>query len=120
MGKVLGFGNDSIVVQNFLSGIPGGRMLNMEGYAEEVVYAGHIIIKKAGEYKPMPVKDGAYYALPEGYSYCGMLQASITKAEPFAAIMTQGQALEGALPYSIEGIKAALKTALPALDFINE
>lgn len=120
MKTTFGFGKESVVISNYVSGIPGGRNLNVEGYEGEVINGGHIIIAKDGDYKPMPVKNGEYDALPEGYAYCGVLVSGVLTSKPFASIMTQGQVLEGAMPYGIDGIKEALKTALPGINFIKE
>lgn len=51
------FGDDSIVIQKYISGIKGGRTLDVTGFSEKVIKAGHIIIRKDsdGTYKPMPV-----------------------------------------------------------------
>lgn len=49
------FGKDSVVVQKFISGIPGGRTLKVEGFPLSVIPAGHVIIEKEGVYSPMPV-----------------------------------------------------------------
>ena len=64
------FGDDSIVIQKYISGIKGGRTLDVTGFSEKVIKAGHIIIRKDsdGTYKPMPVTNDAYAALPEGHS----------------------------------------------------
>ena len=55
------FGDDSIVIQKYISGIKGGRTLDVTGFSEKVIKAGHIIIRKDcdGTYKPMPVNDVA-------------------------------------------------------------
>ena len=61
------FGDDSIVIQKYISGIKGGRTLDVTGFAESVIKAGHVIIVKDGVYAPMPVSGEAYAALPSGY-----------------------------------------------------
>lgn len=48
--------NDSIVIIDNQFSIPGGKSLDVTGYPEDVLNAGHIIIKDAsGNYKPMPL-----------------------------------------------------------------
>lgn len=118
----VGFGNDSVVVRTITSTLEGGRVLNMEGFEGEVVKAGHVIIKNTleGTYKPMPVSGGAYSSLPGGYEYVGILISSITKTDPFAAILNAGQVCEPALPYAMTGIKADFKAAVPTIVFFAE
>ncbi|GIM60084.1 hypothetical protein CAPN008_01340 [Capnocytophaga canis] len=115
-------GMDNIVITNYLDGIRGGRTLNLTGFTEEVVKAGHIIIKEAssGDYKPMPVSGGNYASLPGGHSYAGVLVASITKNKPFAGIMTRGTVNINAVPFGMTSILTAVKTALPLVDFRND
>ena len=53
--------NDSIVIRIVSHTIPGGRALNVVGYPEAVLKAGHVIIKQDsnGDFKPMPVTVSA-------------------------------------------------------------
>ena len=78
-------GNDSIVIVKALGDIPGGRTLNVEGFDGTVVKAGHVVIAKGNDYKPMPVNGEAYGDLPEGYNYVGVVKATITTKDPRAA-----------------------------------
>lgn len=51
-------GNDSIVIRRCLADVPGGRTLDMTGFAPTTIRKGHVIIKAnavGGEWKPMPV-----------------------------------------------------------------
>lgn len=114
------FGNDNIVIQKWISGINGGRTLNVEGFAEKVIKAGHVIIVKDGDYKPMPVKGEAYDALPDGYKYAGVLYRSILTEKPAASIMTWGEVNSVAIPYPMDTIMADFKTACPHIDFIKD
>ncbi|WP_109437824.1 hypothetical protein [Aquimarina sp. AU119] len=112
-------GNDSIVIMRNLGDIPGGRTLDVTGFAPDVISAGHVIIKEtsSGEFKPMPVNGSAYDALPSGHTYEGVLVASIEKSKPFAAIMDRGDVLEPASPYPPT---SAIKTALSLIKFKTE
>ena len=95
------FGDDSIVIQKYISGIKGGRTLDVTGFADPVIKAGHVIIKlKNGNYAPMPL-DGSAYAitLPDGAKYVGVLYRSIPTAKPAASIMTAGEVNSEAMPY---------------------
>ena len=114
------FGDDSIVIQKYISGIKGGRTLDVTGFAENVIKAGHVIIVKDGKYMPMPVSGSAYAALPEGAAYAGILYRSILAAKPAASIMTWGEVNAVAVPYAMDTILAAFKTACPHIDFIKD
>lgn len=117
-----GFGNDPIVIRNYVSGDKGGRVLDVTDFTEEYIRAGHVIIKETATntYKPMPVSDGAYTALPEGHEYVGVAYSTKSVAEPFVAIMYAGTVNDVASPFPVDDIKAALKTALPTLVFNHD
>jgi len=117
-GKEISTGNDSIVIVEYLEGVPGGRTLDVTGFTPEVIPAGHVLIKDAsGIYKPMPVSGAAYGALPEDHTYAGVLVASIPTAKPFAGIMVRGTVNPAASAYTIASILTAVKTALPLIRF---
>lgn len=116
-------GNDSIVMPNYLEGIRGGRTLDVTGFPNEVIHAGHVIIKdSAGAYKPMPLNEAGteYAALPDGASYAGFLVASISTDRPFAGIMVRGTINPKATPFKMDSILAAIKTALPLIDYMED
>ncbi len=50
-------GNDSIVIVDNFQSIRGGRSLDVSDFNEDVIRAGHIIIKdtNSGDFKPMPI-----------------------------------------------------------------
>ena len=59
-------GMDSIVIRNYLGGIMNGRTLDMTGFKQSVIKAGHIVIRDTENdtYKPMPVNSaGTAYDL---------------------------------------------------------
>lgn len=124
------FGDDAIVIQKYISGIKGGRTLNMSDFSEKVLKAGHVIVTKDGEYKPMPIKVTAatettpetveYDTLPNGYSYAGVLYRSILAETPSASIMTWGEVNADRVPYPMTSIVTAFKTACPHIDFIKD
>jgi hypothetical protein len=60
---------------------------------------------------------GAYGALPASHTYAGILINTILTAKPFAGIMVRGTVNPAAAPYSMTSILAAVKTALPLIDF---
>ena len=114
------FGEDSVVIQKYISGIKGGRTLDVTGFAASVIKAGHVIIVKNGTYAPMPVEGNAYAALPEGAAYAGVLYRSIPAAKPAASIVTWGEVNSVAVPYPMNAILTAFKTACPHIDFIKD
>lgn len=114
------FGNDSVVIRKYISGIPGGRTLDCTDFPEDNVLAGHVIVKKSdGTYAPMPVADGKYAALPDGTTYVGVLYRSINKENPAASIMYNGvvNSNNELLPYPMADILDAFKAACPHIIF---
>ncbi len=124
--KQVADGNDSIVIQKYISGIKGGRTLNMDGFPLSVVKAGHVIIAKDGDYRPMPIVDAesdgnyAYGTLTTGYSYVGVLYRSVPKDAPAASVMTNGEVNSEAVPYAMTSILSAFKTACPHIVFVKD
>jgi hypothetical protein len=120
---VTGFdaGKDSVIIQNYIEGIVGGRSLNVVGFTPSVISAGHVVIKETdtGDFKPMPVSDEgtAYAALPDKHTIEGVVVASVTKDSAMAGIMTRGAVNEIASPYPVT---EAIKTALPLIRFVQD
>lgn len=93
------FGEDSIVIQTYLSGVTGGRTLDLSDWEENVVKAGHVIVQdNEGVCKPLKITDGKYIALPANNTYLGVLFRSILKTHPEASIMTAGTVNKALLP----------------------
>ena len=116
-------GMDSVVIRHYVAGIIGGRTLDMTGFAESVVKAGHVVIQSTTDetiFKPMPVSDGAYAALPEGFKYAGVVVCSKPASEALVGIMYSGEVNDVASPYPVDGIKAAMKAELPTLVFMHD
>ena len=114
------FGNDPIVVRKYLDAIKGGRLLDVSDFTEDVIQAGHVIIRDTATrkvYKPMPVADGAYDSLPEGYEYVGIQIATVSKNEPYVAILTIGEVNDKVLPFDMTSILSAFKAAVPTITF---
>lgn len=112
------FGKDSIVVQKYIAGIPGGRTLDVTGVTESHINAGHVIARKAdGTYYPLGVKDGAYVALPENNTYAGVLVSSVSVKDPEAAILIEGVVNKAVLPYPLP---AAFLTAFPTIVHVQD
>lgn len=112
-------GNDNIVIVNHFDGIRGGRSLDLTGYTEKVVKAGHLIVKTSdGKFKPRAVSEGSYSALGEGEIHAGYLVATIPAEKPFAAIMTRGTINPKAAPYPMDdALIEAVKKDLPLIDY---
>ena len=119
-----GFGNDPIVIRKELDDIKGGVILDVTGYTEEIIYAGHPVIrdKAAGvTYKPFPVVEGALGTLPEGYEYAGVVIKSKPASEPFVSVLTIGEVNENALKFPLTAeIKAAFKAAVPTINWAHD
>ena len=105
---------DNVVIANFLEGIPGGRTLNVEGFADKEISAGHVIIKddSSGDYKPLPVSG----TKPAAHSYAGILVASLSVENAQAAIMVRGTVNEAYCKYAIP---SEVKTDLKLILFTN-
>lgn len=120
--ELYGSGMDAVVIRNFVGGIIGGRTLDVTGFTDSVIKAGHVIIRdtQTDTYKPMPVSSGAYASLPSNHEYVGVLVSSVLTSQPLAGIMYDGEVNDLASPYPVDSIKAALKTALPTLVFLHD
>lgn len=117
-----GFGKDPIVIRKYIAGVKGGKVLDVSGFTEEFIRAGHVIIHDTTNdvYKPMPVSGGAYGSLPSNHEYVGVAVATKSVKEPFVSIMHTGVVNDVASPYPLDTIKAALKTAVPTLVFEHD
>lgn len=115
-------GKDSIVIRQCIGCIIGGRTLDMTGFTDDYIRAGHVVIRdtQTDTYKPMPVSSGAYGSLPSNHEYVGVVVCSKPKDEPFVAIMYNGEVNDKAVPYPVDSIKSAMKTALPTLTFLHD
>lgn len=120
--EAFGFGTDPIVIRKYVAGIQGGRVLDVSGFTEEYIRAGHVIVRDTtnDNYKPMPVSGGAYGSLPGNCEYVGVATATVSAKEPFVAIMYSGEVNDVASPYPITAIASALKTAVPTLVFKHD
>jgi hypothetical protein len=63
------------------------------------------------------ISNAGYAALPANHTYAGILIASILTKRAFAGILVRGTVNPAAAPYPMSGILAAVKTALPLIDF---
>lgn len=117
-----GFGMDPVVIRKYIAGVKGGKVLDVTGFTEEFIRAGHVIIRDTTNdtYKPMPVSSGAYGSLPSNHEYVGVAVATKSAKEPFVSIMHTGVVNDVASPYPLDTIKSALKTAVPTLVFEHD
>jgi hypothetical protein len=112
-------GKDGIVIVHYIEGIPGGRSLDVTGFAPNVVRAGHVVIKETatGNFKPMPVSGNSYATLPSGHTVEGVVVASVAVDKAAVGIMVRGSVNEPASPYLLT---AEIKTALPLIRFTQD
>ncbi len=118
-------GLDSVVIRNYVDGIKGGKVLDMTGFAPEVLKTGHVIIKSnTGIYKPMPLnlEGDAYASLPANHSYVGICVTTVewAKQGSLVGIMTAGELNDVAAPYDFSTIASAFKSAVPTIRFDHD
>lgn len=122
-GKAYSDGMDAVVIRRRGACIIGGKTLDMSGFPDDFVKAGHIVIHETATdtYKPLGVSNGAYSALPTGCTYEGVVLASKPKETPIVSIMYTGEVNDNASPYPLtDSIKTALNSALPDLYFKHD
>jgi len=112
-------GNDGIVIVQAVTHYPCGISLNVDDLDEsvKVISAGHILIREdaTGEVKPLGVTSAAYDTLPSGYSYFGVLKATLPRDNAQASVVTSGVINAAASPYPVT---SAIKAGLPLIQFI--
>lgn len=120
-GAAIDTGNDSVVIQHYEFGKPGGTSIDLNGYTGSTIKAGHVVIVDEDlNYKLLPLdSDGkTYVSLPAQHTYAGVVQASVSARLPFAAILLRGVVNKKACPYEIP---AAAITALKGdIKFIQD
>ena len=118
------FGIDSVVIRNYVAGIIGGKALDTTGFTPKYIQAGHVVIRdtKTDTYKPMPLNDEAtaYASLPADHEYAGFVMSTVLTDEPLVGIMYAGEVNDVAVPYSVDAIASAIKTALPQIAFYHD
>lgn len=114
-GETVDTSKDNVVIDKNLETLRGGRTLDVEGFADEKIQAGHVIIQEdaTGEFKPLPVNG----VVPADHTPRGILTVSILASKPEAAIMLRGTVNEAHLKYPIT---STVKTALGAqIGYVN-
>lgn len=120
-GKVIIFPNDDVVCPKFIGGVVGGRVLDVSEEEEDYIKAGRLIITDGkGNYKPLKPTEGAYTAVPENWSICGVLYRTVPKGRPWASIMTSGRLNSEAAPYPITPVETEFKAALPLVELVKD
>lgn len=122
-GSVFTDGMDSVVIRRVGACLIGGKTLDMTGFPDKFVKAGHFVIHETDTdtYKPLGVSNGAYSALPAGHTYEGVVRASKPVEHPFVSVMYEGEVNDVASPYPVtDDIKTALKAVLPGLYFKHD
>lgn len=110
-----GLSLDSMIITINLDALPGGRTLNVEGFTDKVISAGHVVIKEDEKevYKPLATTGKK----PSGFSYVGYVIASKETATPDVGIMYAGTLNEA---YSRYPIPQEAKDALVRVTVINQ
>ncbi len=105
--------NDNIIIVDCFESVRGGRTLDVSGFPNKVIVAGHPIVKEGDEYKPMAV-DGS-----NGGKAVGVLVSSVSVEKPMAAIMVRGTVNTEAFKETsgIE-IPESVKTKLNLINFL--
>lgn len=117
-------GGDSIVIRHYVAGLLGGKALDVTNFNASYIRAGHVVIrdKNSDTYKPMPLNESAdgYAELPASHEYVGVVVATTPKTNPLVSVMYDGEVNDVAAPYSYDGIKDALRAAVPTLHFAHD
>lgn len=115
--------NDSIVILLNTFTLPGGRVLDVTGFAPDAVQAGHIILRDAtGKYKPLGVTGSNFNAVTDEI-IAGIVVASVDKVTQGGgvAIMVQGAVNTKAMPYAMDAtLEGKVRTALNQIYFTND
>lgn len=109
---------DNVVIPLKLETAPiGGCVLDVTDWDESVIKAGHVVIKKDGEFKPLGVSEGAYVSVPSGWNVAGVMVSTRRKSEPQATLLIRGTVNEVAAPYAYT---STIKQALPLITFTQQ
>jgi hypothetical protein len=119
--KLDGFdaGLDSVIIASYIEGIPGGRALDVTDFPDNVIVAGHVVIRETatGNYKPMPVSGSEYDSLPDGHTIEGVTVSTVTTDEASVSIMVRGSVNRVASRYPVT---PAIVSALPLIRFTQD
>lgn len=87
---------DTVIIQNWIDGINGGKSLDLTGFNDEYLKAGHVVIKEGARFKPLIPSGGNYPALTSGQKYIGVVYKTHNPKIDGTAIMTRGKVNEKA------------------------
>ncbi len=105
--------SDSIIVVDCFETVRGGRTLDVSGFPNKVIVAGHPIVKEDGEYEPMAINGS------NANKAVGILTASVTTEKPIASIMVRGTVnVEAFKEASGIDIPEGVKTKLNLINFV--
>ncbi len=106
--------NDSVIIVEHIADLPGGRTLDVTGFPDDEISAGHVVIKdEEGVYKPLPT-DGN---VPASHTVEGVTVASCKKDNAQVSVMYNGTVNEAYAKYPYSD---AVKKKLSLIKFINE
>lgn len=112
------------VIRSYIDTVKGGATLDTTGYTPDTIKAGHVIIKVTDNgkdiYKPMPLSGEAYDSLPANHVYVGINIHDIPTDEPFAAVLTIGEVNDKLVPYPMDSIMSAFKSAVPTINWAHD
>lgn len=114
-------GFDSIIIQKDLTDIPGGVTLDVTNVSDDVIPGGTVLkVDANGVVAPLGQSTpGTYDALDTGEAYYGILKYSVSKSQPFAAVLRAGTVNAGAAAKAVGAeITDTIKAGLPRIDFI--
>lgn len=117
-------GNDNVVIVDVFQSVRGGRTLDVTGFPNNVIHAGHLVIMETAtkEYKPMPLTPAktGYDALPAGHEYAGVVIQSKETKDPRVGILLRGTVNYKAAPFDMTSILDAVKEALNLIKFVED
>lgn len=106
--------NDSLVIARNLDAVRGGGTLNVTGFTDEFIQAGHVIISDGKDYKPLGVASGAYVALTGTQKFVGVSIQTVPTNDALVGILTQGTVNPEVCKYKPT---AAVLAGLPLIQF---
>lgn len=113
---------DGVVIMKYLDGINGGVSLDLTGFEDEYIRAGHVIVKtEQGKFKPAVIADGVYSPLSIGEKAIGVVRATHRPKFEGTAVMTRGKVNEKAYKNWTEvDYSAEIKEALSLIEFSED
>lgn len=115
---------DNVIIVDIFQSVRGGRTLDITGFPNPVIRAGHVVIMETAtrEFKPMPVNtDGtAYGTLPAGHEYAGIVIQSKATKDPRVGILLRGTVNYKAVYIPLTPILEDVKEALNLIKFVED